>query len=149
MTGAATALAISLIRFPLASLLLLVLGGAAAVWAYSRGNWNPAITTGIGARIGAVTGLIGFGFYALVLAAVMYFQRAEVYAEITKALKDAAAQNSNPQAQQIVNQLLTPAGMTAMIAFSVVLMLFFFLILCTIGGAVGAVMLKKNSGGSS
>jgi hypothetical protein len=146
LAGGITALAVLLAGHVLLILIALIVGGALGVWFYSRGEWAPPINTGIGARIGAVTGLVGFGIYSVLFAVAFLFQRDKFFEGIKNAIQEAATRNPNPQAQQIVNQFLTPEGMAVLVTVSAVLLLFIFLIFCTIGGAVGTKLVKRDAG---
>jgi hypothetical protein len=127
---------------PLLILLALPLGGWFAVFLYSRRAEHLPLNAGLGARIGAVTGLTAFGLYALVTAIVLVFQRAQFLGAIKKAMADAVAQNPNPQTQQIVDKLMSPEGIAVLVTITVVIMFFVFLVLCSIGGAIGGSMAK-------
>ncbi|HUQ50492.1 MAG TPA: hypothetical protein VM056_07260 [Terriglobales bacterium] len=141
----ATAFLVAIARQPLLVILLLPLGGAFAVFLYSRSDWNPPVSLGIGARLGAVTGLITFALYSLLLGVVLYFQREQFFAMMKKELESAMARNPNPQAQQIVSQMMTPEGMAILLTVTAVFLLFMFLILCTVGGTISGNFFKRSS----
>jgi len=54
------------------------------------------------------------------------------------AVRQAAERNSDPQAQQVVEFLKTPAGMTVTLIFGMAVVFVLCLILSSIGGALGA-----------
>ncbi|HUR37093.1 MAG TPA: hypothetical protein VM009_04695 [Terriglobales bacterium] len=137
IAAAATTFIILVAGHPLLIMLALPLGGWLAVFLYARGGERPFVTAGIGARIGAVVGLISFGLYALILAVVLVFQKARFVEEIKSTMKAAAAQNPSPQAQQMVEKLMTPEGIAVLVTVSAVILFFIFLVLCSIGGAIG------------
>lgn len=143
MAAIATAFLVAVVRHPLLVMLALPIGGAFAVFLYSRSKWDPPVTMGIGARIGAVTGLLTFALYSVLLGTVLYFQRGELYGMMKKELENAMARNPNPEAQQIVSQMMTPEGLAILLTVSAVFLLFMFLILCTVGGTIGGNYFKR------
>lgn len=132
------------IGVPLAVVIIIPAGGWLAVFLYGRGQSRRAVNGGIGARIGAVTGLFAFALYSLILAVVMVFQRGQLLEEVRNAMRQAAAQNPNPQAQQVLEKMMTPEGIAIMVTLSAVFLFFIFLVLCSIGGAIGGSLAKKN-----
>lgn len=134
----------TVIGAPLAVMIIIPAGGWLAVFLYGRGTGGRPVNAGIGARIGAVTGLIAYAFYVVIMAVVMVFQRGRLLEEVGKAMRQAAAQNPNPQAQQVVEKMMSPEGIAIMVTLSAILLFFIFLVLCSIGGAIGGALAKKN-----
>jgi len=64
--------------------------------------------------------------------------RDEVFQLMQKAMKDAAAANPNPQAEALIKQISTPSGMMTILLLAAVMFLFASLILCALGGTLGA-----------
>jgi hypothetical protein len=126
-------------------LLALPVGGWFAVFLYARGEDHPRLTAGLGARIGAVVGVIAFGFYALLMTVVLIFQKARFLDEIKNTMKTAAAQNPNPQTQQVVEKLMSPEGIAVLVTVSAVILFFVFLVMCSIGGAIGGNFAKSKN----
>jgi hypothetical protein len=143
-TVALLILVVSATQVPALSLLVVPFGGAFSVLLYVRGS-KQSITAGAGARLGAVTGFFSFAVYGLIAAAELTSQRGELLNTVRKALQDAAAKNPNPQAQTIVEQMMTPAGIATLLTLAAIIFLFTFLILSSLGGSLGATLLK-NSG---
>jgi hypothetical protein len=137
-------LVVTLTQVPVLSLLVLPLGGALSVILYSRGNHKGRITAGQGARLGAVTGFFAFIVYALVVTAEMSSKRAEVLAMLRKTLEETAARNPNPEAQAMVQQLMTPAGLATMLVLAAIVFFFTFLVLSSLGGSVGAALVQSR-----
>ena len=145
ISAAATTVIILLAGHPLLILLALPVGGWFSVFLYSRRPEPLPVSAGLGARIGAVTGLAAFGIYAIMMAVVLVFQRKLFLEEIKKAMTAAAAQNPNPQAQQLVEKLMSPEGIAVLVTVSAVFLFFIFLVLCSVGGAIGGSMAKGKS----
>ena len=122
----------------------LVAAGALAVVFYRRRHPAGEITRGIGARLGAVSGILGFGIFS-VLAAVkvlVFHGGGELRAAMLEAIKQSAARTSDPQAQQMLDYLKSPPGMVLMMVFGLFIMFVAFLMFCTLGGAIGAALLR-------
>lgn len=135
-------LALQLAIHPLLVLVVLPIGGWLAVYLYARGRFP--ITAGIGARLGAVTGCIGFAISLAFMGLKVLFNRGQFLAEMKKGIQAAAAQNPDPQAQQIMQRLMSPEGVALLITFAVVFLFFMFLVLCSVGGAIGGSIAKSK-----
>jgi hypothetical protein len=129
-----------LTRIPAFLFLVIPLGGAFSVLLYSRGSNRQRLTMGAGARLGAVTGLFSFAVYCLIAAA----ERGEIVNTARKALEEAAAKSSDPQAQTIVQMMMTPAGTATLLVLSAIIFLILFLVLSALGGAAGAAISQSN-----
>ncbi len=132
---------------PVVGVLLWVLGaGLVSVAFYRRRVPNAVLTPGLGARIGAVSGLFGFGIFAVIFALEMLASRGsgKLRRMLEEVIHQAAARNPDPRAQEAVQQMMTPAGLAFLITFMLVLFLVVFLLLSSAGGAVGAWLLGKK-----
>ena len=112
-------------------------GGMLAVVIYRRQHLS-SITAGLGARLGAMAGLMGFVIFGLLSLVQMLAMRGsgQLRAAMEQALKASAARSGNPEAQQMLQQFLTPEGMRLLIVLGIVLMLVLFVAVSTLGGAV-------------
>ena len=126
-----------ILTVPLAPLGLFVLLPANLIWAIARYRRNRplAIRAGQGARMGALMGVLSFGFFlACFLATITLWWRQ--YREIMIArINEIAAQNPDPQAQQMTQLLATPHGL---IVFTAIGLGSIFLIFLVIGMGSGA-----------
>jgi hypothetical protein len=147
IAGAATTFVVLIAGHPLLILMALPIGGWFAVFLYRRGFDHPPVNAGVGARVGAFAGLIAFGLYAILMTVVLIFQRARFMEEIRNTMRTAAAQNPNPQTQQIVERLMSPEGIAILVTLSAVILFFVFLVLCSVGGAIGGHFAKNKNGG--
>lgn len=127
-------------------LLWLVAGGAFGVAMYRRRVPQASLTPGLGARIGAVTGLFGFGVFAIMLALEMLATRGSGRFRqlLQQVVEQAAARNADPRAQQALQQFMTPAGLALLITIMLVFFLAAFVALSSIGGAVGVWLARKR-----
>lgn len=136
---------IMVFRHPLLILLSLPTGGWFSAYLYSRSDAKLPVNASIGARVGAVTGLIAYGFYAILTSLVLIFQKDKFLEEMKNSLTAAAAQNPEPQAQQILQKLMSPEGTAVLITLSAIFLFFLFLVLCSVGGAIGGSLAKGRN----
>ena len=126
--------------------LWMLAAGVLAVVFYRRRVPGAALTTGDGARIGAVCGLLGFAGFAGLMAILMLLVRGsgKFRALMQQAVQQAVERNPDPQAQELMNQLLTPAGMAVMITILMIIALVAFVALSSAGGAIGASLFRDR-----
>ncbi|HET7185382.1 MAG TPA: zinc ribbon domain-containing protein [Terriglobales bacterium] len=141
-------LAVSAVIPTLGFLFWLVAGGTLGVLIYRRRASHPALTAGLGARIGAVTGLFGFVIFAVIVGLELLATRGSGHFRelLQQVVQQAAARNGDPRAQQAIQTLMTPAGLALLFTVVLVFLLVAFLALSSIGGALGAWLLGKGSG---
>jgi hypothetical protein len=103
-------------------------------------NANPG--PGTGARLGAVSGALAFAFFGLLTA--LFRAGSEFRSALGQAVEQAAARNSDPQARQLFEYLKTPQGLDLVLIMGVIMMLIVFLMVSSLGGAIGAAMLHRK-----
>jgi hypothetical protein len=103
-------------------------------------NANPA--PGTGARLGAASGALGFVFFGLLTA--LFRAGSEFRSALGQAVEQAAARNPDPQAQQVFQYLKTPQGLDLVLIMGLIMMLIVFLVISSLGGAIGAAMLRRK-----
>jgi hypothetical protein len=120
-----------------------VLGGLAAgflsVWLYRRRTRGGLLFPRAGARLGAVSGLLGFALFAFVTVPTGLFRTM-----MLEAVKKYGSQRSDPQLQALTQSWLetlkTPEGVVAWLVG-----LFFFVIIASaVGGALGSVFVNRR-----
>jgi len=122
--------------------------GALAVWLYQRripGSW---VTPGMGMRIGAAAG--GIGFFANALWMVLRFTANSQ--ELRKAMQEAfdksISANPDPRAQEVMRQFMgnlsTPQGFATFFVLILAVMGVAFVIFGAAGGALGASIFARN-----
>jgi len=103
------------------------------------------VTVGTGVRLGAVTGVLGFGVVAATLAVWTAFRSGkEIHDAFLTYLQQNLAQTPDPRVQQVIDLFNTPEGFTFIMIFSLILILIAFLIFSSLGGAVGAFLLHRK-----
>ncbi len=115
-----------------------ILGGAFAVSIYRRRTLAVWLPTGLGARLGAVTGVFGAAIFCILQAMQLLWRGDALRAAFRQALQDAAARNPDPRAQELVQRMLTPEGLAAVITLTMIMFCVAFVVLGSIGGALGA-----------
>jgi hypothetical protein len=145
--GAIIAAVLSLIQ-PGAFILALPLGGFLSVLLYRRRIIsNEPTNPRLGFRLGALTGLFGFGLL-MVLTAVgtlSFHAQDNMHAEMVRVVHQAQARNPDPQARQVFEYFLTPQGMAFMMIVGFVFMAILFVVLSGVGGAISASLLRRKA----
>src|SRR5207237_4064850 len=101
---------------PQLALLVWMLGsGVLAVIFYRRRQFIH-LTAGMGARLGAVAGLVGFAIFGILflVQALALRGTGQLQAALQEALKQSAARSSDPNAQQLIQRFLTPEGIATL-----------------------------------
>ncbi len=121
-------------------------GGWLAVVLYRRRVPNVLITPGMGAKLGAASGAIGYGILIVLLALSLVFLHtgSELRQALMQAIQQAIARSSDPEAKQALEALKSPQGMTIVLVFAFILMFCIYLIVSSIGGALSAVLLRPK-----
>ncbi len=129
--------------------MLIAFPGLLAVQLYYRNGPGQKISAGAGAGIGLLTGLIGFLIFSVpafpfALWYVVLHPDPELMQQFRAQMEAVARSNPNPQAQQIMQSLLTPGGMVFICIAGFLFLLIFTLVLSAIGGAIGANLSKRR-----
>lgn len=124
----------------------IAVAGALAVRIYLRRSGSRELAPGTGARVGALSGVFGFGFFCVLVALRTFrFQSVpELKSELLKALQEAAARSQDPQTLAYAEKFQTPEGLWLLLALSLVLALATFVGLSALGGAVAASATRKR-----
>ncbi len=121
-----------------------LLGGAVAVMFYCRRK-DRSPTPSAGAKIGAVSGGLGFLFSAIPLVATLVYRPEELRKSVMDSVAQMAGRGYDPQKiQQLEDILKTEAGLTFFVVVGVVVMLVIFVAGASIGGAFCAAWLRKR-----
>jgi len=105
---------------------------------------NPG--PGMGARLGAVSGALAFVLFGVLtlLESAVLRAGSEFRSVLLQALDQAASRNTDPQAQQLFQYLKTPQGLIVVMIIGLTSMFFAFLLFSSLGGAIGAAMLRRK-----
>ena len=137
----------ALTRIPQLSLFMWMLGGGIISVLLYRRTLPLHFTSGMGAKLGAVSGLIAFGFFAILysIQTLAFHAGPEIRSLLEQQLREQAARSGDPATQEIVGRLLTPEGITVAIMIGLVFSCFLFIISSALGGAMTAWMTKDQS----
>lgn len=122
--------------------------GALAVALYQRRIPSAIVTPGMGMRIGAVAGAIGF--VATTIWSVFRFATSsqEFRSAMQEQMEKSIASNPDPRAQDIMRQFMntlnTPEGLATFFVIVIVIMAIVFVVLGAAGGAIGASMFARR-----
>ena len=122
--------------------------GALAVFLYQRRVPGAFVTSGMGMRIGAAAGIMGF--VAATLWSVVRFaaNSGEFRSTLQEQMDKSIASNPDPRAQAILHQLMnslnTPEGLATFFVLLLVIMAFVFVVFSAAGGALGASMFARR-----
>jgi hypothetical protein len=148
LSGLTAAVLTALPVLALGCCLWLLGAGALAVWFYQRRVPGTVITPGMGMRIGALSGAIGF--VATTIWSVLRFatNSQEFRTAMQEALDKSLASNPDPRAQemmqQFMNNLNTPQGLATFFVVIMAIMAVVFVIFSAAGGALGASMFARR-----
>ena len=119
--------------------LWILAAGVMSVALYRRRAPNAPLAPGIGARIGAVSGLFGFaGFAGLMAIGLLLLRGSTKFRELLQqAMQQAAASNPDPRAQEMLAKMTTPAGLAVIVTIVMIIFLAGFVALSSAGGALG------------
>lgn len=133
-----------ILTVPLAPLGLFVLLPANVIWAIARYRRNRplAIRAGQGARMGAMMGVLSFGFFLACSLATITLWWTQYREMMIVRINEIAAQNPDPQAQQMTQWLATPHGLIVFTAMGLGTLLLVFLVIGMGSGAL-AISLGK------
>ncbi|MGO9124734.1 MAG: hypothetical protein ACLP6G_07570 [Terriglobales bacterium] len=145
--GLAGLIAAFLMFIPLGAFGLgMIAAGVLAVLFYRRRNPASNLAPATGARLGAVSGALGFGIFAVcnAVGTLIFHNGGQLRAALLEAIEQSAARSSDPQAQQAIEYLKTPPGLALMMALGLAFVLVVFLILSSLGGAIAAAMMRRK-----
>jgi len=143
--GALVAIALIVTRLAAFGVAMLAAGALAVVF-YHRRNPGANLSAGAGARLGAVSGALGFGILTIVFAfgtAVLH-SGAELRQKMLDAVQQAASRSSDPQAAQAVEFLKTPQGLVVAMILGLILTFVAFVLFSSLGGVMGATLLRRK-----
>jgi hypothetical protein len=134
--GTLILIAFQLLLPPLLVLLLLVpFTGAMAVWFYR--TRDPLLNGGKGFRIGMIAGLMLFLVNLVIAVAGFLIDRNGAIDSIKKQLQTAAERSSDPNAQQMIKNIMDkPEALAGFLTIVAVFAFVVFVLFCGIGGAI-------------
>jgi hypothetical protein len=136
-----------ILTVPLAPLGLFVLFPANLIWAIVRYRRNRplAIRAGQGARMGAVMGALSFGFFLACFLTTITVWWTKYRELMIARINEIAAQNPDPQAQQMLQGMATPHGLIVFTAIGLGTILLIFLVIGMGSGALAVALGKARN----
>ena len=128
--------------------LAVLASGFLAVLFYRRKTSALNLTLGLGARLGALTGMVGYvaSMVFLAVETSAFHVGGEVHKKLLVVLAEhAPAPGSDPQLQQVMEFYKTSQGFTVMMLIGLVMALAAFLLLGSLGGVIGAALLRRKA----
>jgi hypothetical protein len=124
-----------------------IAAGVLATALYLRRRPNAVVTAGSGARLGAIAGLFGFAIFAILMAIDLLLMRGggKLRQQMEQVIQQSAARNASPEAQAMMQRLLSPEGVAILITVVLVMFLLMFVVFGSIGGALGAKLLSRSN----
>ena len=121
------------------------LGGFFSVAFYRRRAGTAGLNSALGARLGLVSGAIGFVVFAIVGSLQLLLSNGDsgLRDEVMKQLQQRASQYPG-QGQQVLDYLRSAQGWGIFVVWLTIFTFIMFLLLSTIGGAVGGAVLSKK-----
>ncbi|MGA8621653.1 MAG: hypothetical protein WB660_24415 [Candidatus Sulfotelmatobacter sp.] len=120
--------------------------GLLAVTLSRRRGPGTLIRPATGARLGALSGLLLFGlsiFFETLAVAVLH-KGAELRSEIMEKIQQAAAHYPGPEVQPFLEFAKSPGGFAFMVVGSLIFGLAAFIALGSLGGALGAALVRRR-----
>jgi hypothetical protein len=119
--------------------------GFLSVLLYRRRCPAVHLTAGLGARLGALTGGLGFGALAAAAALWTAFRSSKaIHDALLNYIQQYASRSSDPHMPQVLELFNTPAGFTFIMIVTLIMTLLAFLIFSSLGGALGAFLLHRK-----
>ena len=125
--------------------------GFLSVYFYHRRNPLIGLTVGLGARLGAISGALGFGILGVVTtgATFLLYSAGEIRAKLLKAVQEYISRNADPQIRQAQMQQFLEIynnrqEFILMLVLASIMMLIIFLALSSMGGIIGAAVLRRR-----
>ena len=150
LTGAGAGLLSSVPIISIGCCLWMLGAGAICVSLYQKRVPGTLITSGMGMKLGALAGAIGFAVHAVfTVARLMAVGPGDTFRkEMQDQMQRQMASNPDPKVQammeQLANWISTPQGTATMLVIGLLLMGVVFLIFTAAGGALGASMSRGN-----
>jgi hypothetical protein len=121
--------------------------GFLSVVFYRQGRPGLPITTGMAARIGALSGLLWFAISSILEAVVVLVMHKgpEIRQTLVTMLDQTAARAADPEAQALLARMKTPEGIEFLMIFGLILGFLSSIVLAAVGGALGGTLFRGRS----
>jgi hypothetical protein len=130
--------------YPLVAMLVV---GFLAVVFYRQGRPGVSLTSGAGAKLGALSGLLWFAMSSILEAGVVLVlhKGAEIRQGLIAVIDQAAARTSDPQALAVFGRFKTPDGIEFLMVAGLIVGFLASVALGALGGALGGSVLGRRN----
>ena len=120
--------------------------GFLAVVFYRQRQPGTAIKPGVGARLGALSGVLWFAISSILETLVVIFlhKAPEIRNELIARIEQAASRTSDPQTLAVFDRLKTPGGLEFLMVFGLLFAFLASLVLAGLGGALGGTLFNRR-----
>jgi hypothetical protein len=119
--------------------------GFLSVVLYRRRSPLTVLTKRMGARLGALTGVLGFAVLAAILALWTTFRSSKaIHDALQNYIQQYAAHTSNPDMPQVLELFNTSEGFIFIMILTLIMTLLAFLLFSVLGGTLGAFLLHRK-----
>jgi hypothetical protein len=146
-TALAGLIAAVLMMTPLAGFGLgMLIGGSLSVVFYRRRIPVANVTPGMGARLGMASGILGGIIFVALLSIGTVLLNAwdNIRDKLIEVVNQTAARNPDPQTQQALEFFKSPDGIVVLLITALIGTLLAFVVFSGLGGALGAVLLRRK-----
>lgn len=148
LSGLGAALLTAIPVLSLGCCLWLLGAGALAVWLYQRRAPVVTVTSGMGMRIGAVSGAVGYAVSTIWTVVRFTSNSQEFRTALQEQMDKSVASNPDPRTQEMLRQFManlnTPQGLATFFVLTLAIMGIVFVIFGAAGGALGASMFARR-----
>lgn len=124
--------------------------GALSVSMYQKRVPGALITPGMGMKVGALAGVLGFAVNAVLttLSFVAFRARGDFRQAMEEQMQRQMSSNGDPKVQEMMQRMIewiaTPQGIATLIVISLLVLAVMFVLFCAAGGALGASMFGRR-----
>jgi hypothetical protein len=136
-----------LMALGLTPLVAMLSAGFLAVVFYRQRRSGLDIRPVMGARIGALSGLLWFAMCAILeaLTVLLLHKGPEIRKALVDVITQAASRTNDPQVLSLFERFKTPEGLEFLMIFGLIFSFLFAIVLGAIGGALGGIILGRRS----
>jgi hypothetical protein len=124
----------------------MLIGGSLSVVFYRRRIPVANITPGMGARLGMLSGILGACIFVVLLSlgTLLFHAWDTIRGKLIEIVEQTAARNSDPQTLQALEFFKSPQGIMMLLSMALLGTLLAFVIFSGLGGALGAMLLRRK-----
>ena len=143
LTGAMAGV-LSVIPFVSLGCCLWMLGAGALTVVLYRERTQSDVSTGMGFRLGASTGLLGYLVYVFFFGLLQVMRGRQFRSAFRQQLEQAAAANPDPNVRQMIERMSTPEGIAIVVTIMLAIFLLVFILFSAAGGALGGSLFGRR-----